>query len=427
MMHLLRRISSGGRRLPVLACLAALALLAAAVPAVAAAEQSAEPAAASGSLCSVSYLQSSLHLARVTVDSASLNSTGSFTPPGRPPITGLPAFCDVTLTQLASAGNPMDIEAWLPSQWNGRFQGVGGGGYSCGINGNTEGYAEMVPAISGGYATAATDCGHSGSPYDASFALRADGTLNVPLVEDFLFAGIHDMTVDGKAVTQVYYPSALRYSYFNRLGGYARGDREQRWSRCAIIFAGRKRTDRRLCAGLKTGYALSWQTQRRGRSFFILPITRRGSRGRAVCTPYNRGTIVRMTTGTGACLSIPITWSWERVRPALPSSTRWRPGRMLRWPWLTGNPPREAIGCTRIRSFACIRLRRTTGLTRSLSAMTALTRPVRTPGATNGQLAAKSASTLPRRPPGLRGRRGSGCSPATSTWAAEITASRSET
>lgn len=117
----------------------------------------------------------------------------------------------------------MDIEAWLPSQWNGRFQGVGGGGYSCGINGYTEGYAEMAPAISGGYATAATDCGHSGSPYDASFALRADGTLNVPLVEDFLYAGIHDMTVDGKAVTQVYYPSALRYSYFN---GCSNGGRE---------------------------------------------------------------------------------------------------------------------------------------------------------------------------------------------------------
>ena len=89
MMHLLRRISFEGRRLPVLACLAALALLAAAVPAVAAAEQRAEPAVASGSLCSVGYLQSSLHLARVTVDSASLNSTGSFTPARRAADHGL--------------------------------------------------------------------------------------------------------------------------------------------------------------------------------------------------------------------------------------------------------------------------------------------------------------------------------------------------
>jgi hypothetical protein len=53
-------------------------------------------------------------------------------------------------------------------------------------------------------------------------------------------------------------------------GGYACGDREQRWSRCAIIFAWRKRTDRRLCAGLKAGYALSWRTQRR-RPFFLHP------------------------------------------------------------------------------------------------------------------------------------------------------------
>ena len=39
------------------------------------------------------------------------------------------------------------------------------------------------------------------------------------------------------------------------------------------------------------------------------------------------------------------------------------------------DPPREAIDCTRIRSSACIRLRRTTGLARSLSAMTASTGP----------------------------------------------------
>lgn len=111
-------------------------------------------------------------------------------------------------------GNPMHIEAWLPAKWNGRFQGSGGGGYSCGINGYTGAYAEMAPAIRGRSATAATDCGHSGSPLDGSFALRPDKTLNWPLINDFAYAGIHDMSVDGKALTQVYYPSPLRHSYF---------------------------------------------------------------------------------------------------------------------------------------------------------------------------------------------------------------------
>src|SRR5579859_4705840 len=209
MMRLLHGASSGGRRLTLLTCLAAVALLASVAVAVAA-RQSAAPAASSGSRCSASYLQSSLHLAHVTVDSASLNSTGSFTAPGRAPLTGLPAFCDVKLTQTDSAGNPIHIKVWLPQPWNGRFQGVGGGEYSCGPN-----YSELAHAIQSGYAAAATDCGVN--PADAgtgTWALSSNGQLDFPLIDDFAYAGIHDMTVDGKAVTQVYYPSPLRHSYF---------------------------------------------------------------------------------------------------------------------------------------------------------------------------------------------------------------------
>jgi feruloyl esterase len=224
----------GRRRLPLVIGLAALALTAGITPAVAAtanpaaansasARSAAATRAAAAARCGVSYLQGALHLAKVTVDTAALNTTGSFTPPGGPPITGLPAFCAVTLTQTDAAGNPILIDAWLPSQWSGRFQGVGGGGYSCGINGYTQAYSEMAAAIQGGYATAATDCGHAGSALDGSFALRSDRTLNWPLIDDFAYAGIHDMTVTGKAVTTVYYPSPLRFSYFN---GCSTGGRE---------------------------------------------------------------------------------------------------------------------------------------------------------------------------------------------------------
>lgn len=130
----------GRRRLSLLVGLAALALLAGMVPAAAAARQfAAQPAtrtpdapAPSGSRCDVNFLQSALHLAQVTVNSAAVNTTGSFTSPGQPTLTGLPAFCDVTLTQTDTAGNPIHIEAWLPAAWNGRFQGVGGAVYECG-------------------------------------------------------------------------------------------------------------------------------------------------------------------------------------------------------------------------------------------------------------------------------------------------------
>jgi Tannase and feruloyl esterase len=219
MVKLLRGRFRGRRHVPLITSLAGCALLAGIVPAVAVARSTAAVQASPTSRCAVSYLQSALNVAEVTVDSAALNTTGSFTAPGQPPLTGLPAFCDVTLTQTDSAGNPIHIEVWLPATWNGRFQGVGGAVYECGPL-----YSELAAGIQGGYASAATDCGVP--PADlltGSWALRADGTLNWPLIDDFAYAGIHDMTVAGKAVTAVYYPSPLRYTYFN---GCSTGGRE---------------------------------------------------------------------------------------------------------------------------------------------------------------------------------------------------------
>ena len=212
----------GRGRVSLLTGLAALAVLAGAIPAAAAVRQPAAPSAAataSGSRCSPGYLQSALHLARVTVDTAVMNTSGSFASPGQPTLTGLPDFCDVTLTQTDAAGNPIHIEVWLPAGWNGRFQGVGGAVYECGPL-----FGEMGPAIQGGYAAAATDCGVP--PADllsGAWALRSDGTLNTPLIDDFAFAGIHDMSVTGQAVTRVYYPAPLRFTYFN---GCSTGGRE---------------------------------------------------------------------------------------------------------------------------------------------------------------------------------------------------------
>jgi hypothetical protein len=225
-------------RRALLICLAAVALLAGATPAIGGSvSRSASPVgpapatrpatsgklatsvAPTGSQCSAGALRPRLHLARVTVNSAALNATGSFSAPGQPPVTGLPSYCDVRLTQTDPAGNPIAIEVWLPAQWSGRFQGVGGSYYTCGIND-----AELAAAIQGGYSAASTDCGVPASgALTGAWALRSDGTLNWPLIDDFAYAGIHDMSVAGKAVTRAYYPSALRYSYFN---GCSTGGRE---------------------------------------------------------------------------------------------------------------------------------------------------------------------------------------------------------
>jgi feruloyl esterase len=70
-----------------------------------------------------------LTLKDVTSITAKSFAGGTFQPPdpSSPPITGLPAFCEVSIV-VAPAIN---IEIWLPfGNWTHRFEGVGGGGYA---------------------------------------------------------------------------------------------------------------------------------------------------------------------------------------------------------------------------------------------------------------------------------------------------------
>ena len=222
-----RRVTRRSRWL--LAVLSVAALAAVMLPA-AMASAAPRPAAAgaSASRCSTQYLAAALQVPHVMVASAVLDTTGSYTPPGSTtPITGLPGFCAVDLTQADSAGNPIHTAVWLPVKWNGRFQGIGGGGYSCGIYYAPEaGFVSptLEEALKGGYASASTDCGNPvAEAFTGTWGLKPDGQLNWPLITDWASAGIHDMTVAGKAVTQAYYPGKLGYSYFN---GCSTGGRE---------------------------------------------------------------------------------------------------------------------------------------------------------------------------------------------------------
>ena len=117
--------------------------------------------------------------------------------------------CRVTATVThPPAGDRIKIFIGLPlKSWNGRFQGVGGGGFSGG-NANA-----IRQPLSAGYAAGATDTGHEGG--SGSFALDASGRLNWHAVRDNAYLGIHEMTVIGKALTAEFYGKAPRYAYFN--------------------------------------------------------------------------------------------------------------------------------------------------------------------------------------------------------------------
>lgn len=116
--------------------------------------------------------------------------------------------CRVTaIVRHPPANDRVTVWIALPMKnWNGRFQGNGGGGFSGGNPGSLRGPVQQ------GFATGATDAGHEGG--SGSFALNANGRLNWQEIRDFAYLGIHDMTVVGKALTQAFYGKAPRYSYF---------------------------------------------------------------------------------------------------------------------------------------------------------------------------------------------------------------------
>ena len=158
-----------------------------------------------------------LKLPATAVTAAQLVAAGAFTTPSvRNPAAfkGVPAFCRVTAEIKRTADSDIKMEVWMPaSGWNGRYHGVGNGGFAGSIT-----YAGLADAVLHGFATASTDTGHSGFPTDASWALR-----HPVKIDDFGFVAIHEMTVKAKAIIKAFYGDAPKYSYF---AGCSNGGRQ---------------------------------------------------------------------------------------------------------------------------------------------------------------------------------------------------------
>jgi len=152
----------------------------------------------------------SLSLPNTTITSAQPAAAGPFIPPAAPGAGGpppgpvqLPPHCRVSAVAKPSPDSNIEFEVWLPENWNGKFEAVGGGGWAGVIS-----YPAMSIALQEGYATASTDTGHKGG--NALFAIDHPEKLT-----DFAYRAIHEMTVQAKAIISAYYSRAPRLSYFN--------------------------------------------------------------------------------------------------------------------------------------------------------------------------------------------------------------------
>lgn len=125
-------------------------------------------------------------------------------------VTGVPAYCDVTVTLTHPGDNDhAKVQTWLPaSGWNGRFQGLGGSAFLAGDNG-----VALGTAIKGGYAAVTTDAG-VGDALDTSWALNSKGQVNTALLKNFASRSQHEASVVGKEVVDGIYGKAPAYSYF---------------------------------------------------------------------------------------------------------------------------------------------------------------------------------------------------------------------
>ena len=159
-----------------------------------------------------------IELERATITSAVDVAAGLFKPAGAaaaaepaqrsgPPPQPIPQHCRLTLVLKPTSDSNINVELWLPTEnWNGKFLAVGNGGWA----GSIQGYPDMQEALRRGYATAASDTGHSAA--DGEGGMFALG--HPEKIIDFAYRALHDMTVKSKRLIDVFYAEPLDYSYY---------------------------------------------------------------------------------------------------------------------------------------------------------------------------------------------------------------------
>jgi feruloyl esterase len=149
-----------------------------------------------------------VRLPKTTITAAQPVIGGSFTPPGSTnPITNLPSFCRVAGVIKPSTDSNILFEIWLPlEKWNGKFAGVGNGGWA-----GTISFGPLAAQLRRGYAAASTNTGHVAAPGQdmAKFAFEHPEQLI-----DFAYRAHHETTLKAKAITQAFYGKPPQRAYW---------------------------------------------------------------------------------------------------------------------------------------------------------------------------------------------------------------------
>jgi len=146
-----------------------------------------------------------LNLPDTTITSANFVPAGQFVPPTGMPFT-VPAFCRTVGVARPTSDSVINFEVWMPAAgWNGKFNGIGNGGYGGNIP-----YSSMGPPLFRGYVTAGTDMGH-----DASVTPGGTWAFGHPeKIVDWARRATHVTAEAGKAVLGAFYGTGPQLSYF---------------------------------------------------------------------------------------------------------------------------------------------------------------------------------------------------------------------
>lgn len=147
-----------------------------------------------------------LHLENTTITLAESVISGSVRIPGNPPINGLPAICRVAGILQPSSDSTIRFELWLPEQnWNGKFLGVGNGGFA-----GTIGYHQIAAYVKRGFAAAGSDAGHQAEATDASWAYG-----HPEKVKDFGWRAVHLTRQRSADIIAAFYGKHDQKAYFD--------------------------------------------------------------------------------------------------------------------------------------------------------------------------------------------------------------------